>query len=488
MPLFSKKTIRKLKTVFLAFVFLGIGIAYSKPLNPIQIIFSGNFSGQTVYWNESLRPLPADCWKAPSLIGDLKKHDEPTTFIAGMGNDADIFSAFSFINSGEIDWQLSKLCKPDFQALGPKDLGIFRNKLLSQNIRLRNWTNLRPIKGHNLFPISQKIVKNGLTINCLSFISKDFLSAFPIQLWGNLEVENPCETLRRIGLRTKENSINLILAHLNDKDLHDLKLELFKLKGYFFIGQINQKVDETTPDHNIQTESNTYLFKLPDGCHFLPVLNIYRRNYGYPRATLRILPLKKAETGDALKLFEKEYDHLFHQLNNVLTMIPTNIAATTSPNRFSPKTHANFVADYSRSDLSIVPHPNDEFRGSNLIKPGNFFGTFENYFILKFRLSGFELKKLVKNLVVNSGVPGLEFGRCNFNYFAGDISEILVSGQPIGANSYYTIAVSSKILEDHIFKDFFKNLNQTRNEGIMLWDVWASKLPKLKISSEMLDN
>jgi hypothetical protein len=309
-----------------------------------------------------------------------------------------------------------------------------------------------------------------------------------MQLWGNLEVENPGATIRRIGLKTKPDSINLILAHLTDSDLEDLQQELFKLKGYFFIGQVKQKSFDDSPSHEVKVASNTYTFELPSGCKYVPVLNIYPRNYGYPRATLRLLPLNKAETGNALKLFEKEYDSLFHQLNKVLTMIPAPIAATTSPNRFSPKVHANFVADYCRCDLSIIERPDEEFRTSSLIRPGNFYGTFSNCFILKYRLSGKNLKKLINDLVNNSGIPGLEFGGCEFDYFAGEVNKIKVSGQLIGLNSYYSIAVSSKVAEDKIYKNLFKSFSQNRNEGLMLWDVWASKLPKLKISPEMLDN
>ena len=484
-----QELINKKRLLFLiSFLLITSLAANAKTMRPIQILLPGNGLGQSVTWNDSLNPLPEDYWKLPSLIEGLKQQKEKISLVFGVGNDSSIFSPFSFLMQGTTDRKLAQLCQPDIQALGPEDLGLFSNKLLPKEIKNRIWTNLAPIRGSYVFPPQQKIKKSGVNLRLLSFISKEYLKNYPLNTWGDFEVYTPVKALRRLSPNFKNQEINIVVSHLTNDETIELIDYLKNRQGYFIITRIKQPGEPAIEIPSIEKIKNCFLMELKPGQTFLPLIKIFRKNFGSPRIILRSLPLAKAPTGNSLKLFEKESKSIFLKLNRVIKVITTQIMPTTAPYRFKPQLHADFVRKFSRSNIAIIQDPVENFRSDNLLKPGNILTSFNNFFILKYRVTGKQLIHLISELIYKSGNKPLFFSGVQFSVLGNQIRKFKLYGQPLNLESHYSLSVSSSILSDKEFKPLFQDLSQSRNEGLTQWDILLTQLESTKISSEMLDN
>lgn len=479
----------KFLTIFINFtlilsVSLAPQISSAAVMKPIRIMLPGNFSGNTFSWKGNKKPFPEVCWRIPDFILSLYNQKNFINTVIDVGNNSSVYSPSSYITDGKIDQHLATLCKAKVSALGPKDLGVFRNMPLSTKIRERIWTNITQNNEGFLFPPKGVINNEDFKMRVYSFISNKYVKNFPLIKWGNIQVISPALALRKLMPKFNKDSLTVIIAHLTEKDTKHLISQLNKYKGTFFFVHIAQNKAsrlDAIPD----TLKNVFYFKISDGCHKLPTLTIQRKNFSTPRINVKIIPLKKASSKNSLNLFNEVSDIIFNILNTIIKVIPRTI--TEAPFRFIPAVHAEFARDYSRSNISILVKPDSSFQESLVFRNFDLFNLSKNFFIYKFRLKGHQIQELILNLT-NQSKNELIFGGCDFRLFAGKITSFNIHGQTLLPNRFYSISVSSEILNNSNLSRLFRNISYKRNEGVMSWDIWRKKLPRAKISSDLLDN
>lgn len=482
-----KKTIAFFKLFSIAFLVIlqlaPTGIE-AKTFKKIRIIMPGNFGGNTFTYNSSYRAQPGHCWSIPKFIESLKKQKNYSDAVIDVGNNSSIYNFKSYISDAIPGNRLINFCNPVLSSLGPEDLGIFRNKPLDLNIRSKIWTNVSPSSKGYLFPPSKVIKLSDLSITVYSFISKDYLANFPMMKWGNIKVMSPSYALKRLMPVFKKNSINLIIAHLTDNDTKNLIARLNRYKGYFlFVRVAQQNISrlKSIP----KTINNVYYFEIPSGANKLPILTLVRRNNGYPKINVKLVPIEKLESDSSNKLFAKISEEIFKRLNKIVKVVLPKVA--NPPFRFKPQVYSEFMRDYSRTDISVLKKPDSDFITDFIIRQNDIKKIGRNCFITKFRLKGYRLQNLILDLISHSKHE-LIFGGCSFRLLSGQIFDFKIRKQTLIPNRFYSISVTSNLLTDKDISPLFENLDYRRNDGITVWDIWKNKLPKCKISSDLLDN
>lgn len=479
-----------LKTFFIS-IFLSFSLfstLNAKVLQPVQIFLPGNFAGKAVNLSESLQPSPEVCWKAPSLLETFRRFSpESLNLVFGAGNDSSIFSITSFAADGLAEHSLINACKVEAAGISPDDLLIFRNSLLSKEIRRRIFTNLESEEDYSVFPSHYLHREKDFNIWFFNFIGESEFRTLPLQNWSQIKPENPARSLRRLNPGISADDLSVTTVHMNKDQVMELVKEFNQFPGYHLIVDVAAS-EEQAEFSTIYPErfSRTFVISIHSGHKKLPMLRIVRRNNGYPRLSLKMLPYAKAEPGSAANEFTKIRRQLGESLYETLALITTKVRPSTAPFRFIPELYANFCRSYKRADIAIILPPDENHKIDNVINPANLFSSFANEKIYLCRLTGFNLEKLVTEIMRTSARPFPAFSGISFQFVADRINAVQIGKFPFQLKRSYNLAVNESLLKDPVNAEFFKNIVLEPFDGTTLWDVWKNQVKSLRINSEHL--
>ncbi|MFZ5951382.1 MAG: hypothetical protein ACOYXC_11800 [Candidatus Rifleibacteriota bacterium] len=460
-------------------------ISYAKVFNPIQIFLPGNFNAGAINLTETLEPIPAACWKAPSLIETFKRFSPGAiNIVYGTGNDSSIYDPVSFCSDGKYERDLIRRCRPDAAATAPDDLLIFRSSLLSPEIRQRILTNLEPENEYPAFPPFGIKKLDNCNLWFFNFFGKEQFAGLPLESWGQLKPENPARALRRINPSIGKDDISLSIVYLSRSEAEELVKEFNNFPGTHLIIQIS---DQTNPPYfseiDPQRIDRCFTLSLKNGVARLPLIKIFRRNNGYPRLSLRLLPYEKAETGTAMHDFAKIRPELGEALYQTLTMITTRVRPSTAPFRFNPATHAGFCKSQTSSDVAIMQIPEENHKTDNVISCVALFNSFANEKIFTARIKGKHLLMLIIDILRRWDKPIPVFSGISFSYFADSLKNVNIGRFPLMPEREYSLTFNDSFLRHPVGSRLMTGATLEPFDGTTLWDIWKNQLKSLKIES-----
>ncbi len=374
---------------------------------PIQIFLPGNFRGKAVTLSENLDLLPSPCWKAPSIISSFKKFSrDATNIVFGIGNDASIYSVTSFISDGLPSQQLLHACETDAAAAAPADMMIYRNRLLGRDFRGRILTNLESESDASVFPSHRLLHKEGVRVWFFNFIGEEEFASLPLQNWSQIKPENPARALRRLSPAISNDDLTISTIYMQRNPAHELIKEFNNFPGHHLVIDVAESrakalFSTITPDR----KDKTFCISVCDGTNKLPMLKIVRRNHGYPRASLKMLPYAKAEPGSSASEFNKARDVIIAKLHETLTIVPTSLRPSTAPFRFNPHLIAKFARSYMNTDIAIIDPVPEDHKNDNVISPAVILSTVPNEKLYSFRTTGMRLEKILQDILNSARKP-----------------------------------------------------------------------------------
>ncbi|GAB4268743.1 MAG: hypothetical protein Kow0029_04250 [Candidatus Rifleibacteriota bacterium] len=465
----------------LACILAAVAKLTAAPLKQIQIFFPGNFTGKSVSLSESFEPLPEGCWKAPFLLKSFTEKSSSINLVIGAGNNSSIYSLPSFLSEGQSENFILDKCKLDGKAIGPEDLLIFRNRLLSPEARLCVLTNLEPVKNFNVFKPFEHFVKDKTSFWLFNYIGRAGFEKLPLQKWGSLVPEDPSRALRRMNPEIGKDDLCVHVAHMSREECVELGHELKKWPGNHIIVQIvNTDIPPGFSVISPERENRIFFVSLEKGWERLPMIKIVRRNSGFPRLSLRMIPYEKADCGNSLKLFNQYREEFEKIINETLTFVPTTINPSTSPFRFNPDLYAEFARKQTRADAAIVIPPEESFKTDNVISVVSCLSSFPNEKLYKFRISGENFGNLVTNLL-NHSAQRLRFAGCNFDFFAGRAENVQIGKYEILPHKFYNVCVNKRLVADTVLSKYFSREKMESFDGTTFWDVWKKQLKSHRI-------
>lgn len=461
--------------------------ADGRVFRPIQIFFPGNMAGRAVSLSESHEPMPAACWKAPSLIATFKRYNsDKINLVFATGNDSSIYLPASFLDDGDCERAIIERCRPEGAAVSPDDLLMFRNRLLSSEIRRRILTNLESENELTVFQPYKTQVHDKTRFWFFNFIGEEQFKLLPMQRWSQVKPENPARAMRRLDLQFDDSDISISLVYTDRNEAEELIAHLQKQPGTHIVMQVvTEERAAFFSQIDPQQRGNTFVFSCEEGWKRLPMLKIARRNQGRPRLTLRLLPYEKAETGDAMRDFAACRPTLIEKLHKTLALITTSIRPSTAPFRFKPDISARFARSTLNTDVALVAIPAEAHKIDNVISAVSLVSSFPNDRIRTARIGGRELLQLVTDILraTPQPFPGMAGLSCEF--FADTLKNPTIEGFAVDPHKHYHLAISENLQVNPVGKPW-PGLVLEPFEGTTLWDVWKNQIKSLRITQEHL--
>ncbi|PKL42497.1 MAG: hypothetical protein CVV41_13170 [Candidatus Riflebacteria bacterium HGW-Riflebacteria-1] len=480
----SKKTVGILVIISLFFL---SGTAAAEVFRPLQILMPGNLGGNLATLDRNLKIETDLCWRVVELLDSFRKLKDKDSVVLAPGNDSSVYSAVNYLFRGALERELIGQCRPDAQGLSPNDLEMFADSGLTREIRSRIWTNQETSERQTIFAPYKKLNVGNQNIWYFNFISPEFCSYLPLSNWGNLELDSPQRSLRRLNIELSKNDITISTAYLNASAISQLAIELQQRPGWHIIVQIPPKGSQPLFSTTVpQQRENLWFISYEDGHRYLPMINIFRRNSGAPRINLRRLPFSKSGSRLAAGLFEAARDQIKQMITRPLRVIKPSSQATTSAYRFAGKQFARLIRQASNSDVTFLRVPEMQHLVDNVICTGHILATMENDRIHSFRLSGRELFELAAAMVKDSDTKPTAFAGCEITWFAGRVSELKVAGQAYRPDKSYLVSTTEETLNDIALKRLDAYRQMSGYEGNTLWKVWKDNLKSLRADDKQL--
>ena len=479
-------------TVSLLFAVLFLFSLTATPSNaevfrPLQILLPGNLNGNLATLDRDLKVEPSQCWRVVELLDSFRQLKDRDSLVIAPGNDSSIYSPVNYLFRGELERELINRCRPDMLGLSPNDLEMFADTNLSKEIRARVWTNHETIDKQSVFAPYRVQKAGNQRIWFFNYISPEFCSYLPISSWGSIEMDSPKRSLRRLNPDFADNDITVSTAYLPEHELNELTAELKQKPGWHLVIQIplagTRPLFSTT---TLQQQENLWLLSFEEGHKHLPVINIFRRNNGYPRLTLRRLPFSKSDNHLAEKMFTNANTRIKHKITRPLRVIRPAFQASSSAFRFADQQHARLIKQACNSDVAFLRVPQTHNLVDNVICSGHIVSTVANDRIHSFRLTGLELYELLGALVKNSDTQPAAFAGCDITWFAGELSELKIAGQPYRYDKNYQVSTTEQTLSDPVIRSLNFSEKMRSYEGNTLWKVWINNLKSLRIKDEQL--
>lgn len=463
------------------------GSAAAEVFRPLQILMPGNLGGNLATLDRNLKIEPDLCWRVVELLDSFRKLRDKDSLVLAPGNDSSVYSAANYLFRGALERELIGQCRPDAQGLSPDDLEMYADSGLTREIRSRVWTNHETIDRQTIFTPYKKLKIGDQSIWYFNFISPEFCSYLPLSNWGNLEIDSPQRSLRRLNIDLTKDDITISTAYLNESAITQLAAELQQQPGWHIIVQIPPAGAQPLFSTIVpQQRENLWFISFEDGHRYLPMINIFRRNSGTPRINLRRLPFSKSGSRLATELFNSARDKLKKTMTRPLRVIKPSSQATTTAYRFAGKQFARLIMQASNSDVSFLRVPQMQHLVDNVICTGHILATMENDRIHSFRLSGRELFELAAAMVKDSDTQPTAFAGCEITWFAGRVSDLKVSGQSYSPDKNYLVSTTEMTLNDKALKHLNIYRKMSGYEGNTLWKVWKNNLKSLRISDQQL--
>jgi hypothetical protein len=486
----DKKLSHKLYSLYVmasVLLVLCCGISLSAEVyQPVQIILPGNIQGKSVKPGTGLEIYPDLCWRLPETIAGLRRNRNIATIVLATGNDSSIFMPLSFLSKGALERELIAQTTPDAAALSHNDLEMYSTGLLDSSIKTRIWTNT---DGEFSLFRSHALKRSGKrNIWFFNFIGHEQCRQLPLENWGQFSIDDPGRAIRRHAFPVQKDDYTISIVYLDAAGIASLASELKYLPGYHFIIQI-PSTGEKPLFSTIYGEQEQNLFKmsLQPGHSFLPVLNIFSRNFSAaPRMTLRMLPLTKTSGNSGNNLFWTSINRFKEDFVKTVRLIKTTHQASTSAFRLKRSLHAHLLRSHSGCDIAIVMPPEQALFTDNVIATGHILTGFANQRTRRFRLNGQALLSLLEKAMALDSMNQLVYSGCDIKYSGGRITSLQINGQEYDSANNYSIATTEVTCNASGFASLFENAEFEPVNGQTLWQVWQNGLKSLRIADELL--
>lgn len=455
---------------------------------PLQIFLPGNLGGKLVALSDGLEATPSAGWRIPDTLEAFRRDRSKSTVTFAPGNDSDAFSGLSFLTSGDFERQLIDRCRPDAAGISPSDLEVFNSGRLNQQIRQRILTNAEAAEGRGaVFPPFRVLKVDARNIWFFNHIDPDFCRDLPVQNWGQFSFDNPARSIRRLNPAFSPADLSISTVYAGKAVIAELVRELKARPGHHLVVQIpDRHQSELFSTINPERDDNVFMMSVKPGHVYLPLINLYMRNSGYPRLTLRMIPLEKSRSANAGSYFAAAWQEVKKLVFLPLRVIKTTSRPSTAPSRLSGAAHAHMLRTATGADIAFLTVPETKHFTDNVIFAGNIVSCMSNDRIRKFRLNGQEFARLAEALLKDHGIRETAFSGCDFSYLAGHIENLRISGQPMEREKTYLAVTTGLTMTDSIVDEFLSNRVIENFDGQMLWNVWKNNLKTLRISDENL--
>lgn len=463
-----------------------------KPLSaevykPIQIFFPGNFQGRLSEITPDLQFQKSEAWKIPDTIDSFRRDQTKTSIVYAIGNDSDFFVPLSYFTRGQLERDLIARCNPTVTAVSAADIEALNSTTIDRHLRQRLFTNLDPQGKNPMFRPFMQQKFDGIDFWFFNFIEPELCKNLQAMVFGTDTVDDPIRALNRLDPRLGPESFSISTVYGDFALLERLAGEFRRRPGIHFLIQVPMPGQQTPlSNYNPTCNENVFMMTFAAGNQFLPMLNIIRKTHGFPRLTLRMLPLAKTRSVNARHWHYDAMQTLKPGLFETLRVIPTTSGASTSARRFSPQAHAHIVRLSASTDIAITLPPDFEYLPDNIVTTAQLITCMPNDRIQRFRLSGSELQSLAETLVKQHGMSSLAFSGCDFSVLGGQLREMLVSGQPLVAEKIYSVATTDTTMRDHVIKNFLTGRIIERYDGNCVWNCWKTILKTVRISDSNL--
>ncbi len=478
-------------TAILTITFLAISskILFAEVFRPIQIYLPGNIRGNLITFTEDQKAESSEAFKIPYLIKFLSKQNkDKDSLVFGTGNDSSFFKAFSYLTKGKTERELMYKCNPLAQALSPNDLEVFNDGLLEYKFKQRVFTNVESADESNL--IFKRYFKTKISkrnIYFFNFISPDYCNKLPLERWSQIKVDDPARALRKVNPDLTKDDFTLSVVY-GDKTLVDeLSNELARLNGIHFIVEV-PLYDNSTPlfstRHLVENDRNIFRFSVKPGHEFLPILEIYPKNVGYPRVSFRSFPLKQFDDNSYKNDFKNAWNQVRQEFHQPLRLVPITNRPSTTPNRVSLQAHAQMLKYATTSEIAFLKLPKQISFRENVMTVGDAITRFPNDRIIKFKATGTQIKNMFLSMLQDSSINDFGFAGCQFSILGNQYWDFKICNNSANSNRRYNIATTESTANEFAVKKLLETSFVENYDGLTLWSVWINNLHNFPAKEE----
>lgn len=468
-------------------VLLLVKSSSAEVFKPVQIFFPGNFQGQLSELMPDLQFHESAAWKIPDTIDSFKRDRSKTSIVYAIGNDSDFFVPLSYFTQGQLERDLIARCNPAVTAVSAADIEVLNSNVINRGFRQRLFTNLDSDDKSPMFKPFMQQKFDGIDFWFFNFIEPDLCRNLQSMVFGTDTIDDPVRALNRLNPGLGPESFSISTVYGDFAMFERIAGEFRRRPGIHFLIQVPMSGQQTPlSNYNPTRSENVFMMTFAPGNRFLPMLNIIRKTHGFPRLTLRMLPLTKTSSINARHWHRDAIQALKPGLFETLRVIPTTSGSSTSARRFNPQAHAHIIRLSASTDIAITLPPDFRHLPDNVVTTAQLLTCMPNDRVQRFRLSGAELQSLAELLVKEHGMSALAFSGCDFSVLGGQLREMLISKQPIAAEKIYSIAATDTTMRDHVMKNFLAGRTVERYDGNCVWNCWKTILKTVRISDSNL--
>ena len=477
-------------TLYLTAVLLLLSYSnsFAEVLRPFQILLPGNTCGNLITFNEDQKAEGSEAFKLPYIVNDFFKQKDKDSLIFAIGNDSDMFKAFSYLNKGKAERELIKKCHPMASALSPNDLEVCNEGYLDYDIKNRVFTNVEAPDNNEIFQRYFVTTINNSNVYFFNFITAENCEKLALEKWSQIRVDNPARALRKINpdLTAKDFTISIVYGDL--ASVNELTDELKRLKGIHFI--VNVPINGESPlfpvTHLQDGNNNVFRFSVEPGYKALPILNIIPKNVGYPRTTLRMIPFKKYSEKAIKNDFKDVWNQVRQEFHKLLKVIPITNRPSTSANRISLQAHAEMLKYATNTEIAFIKMPDQISFKESVITVGDVITRFPNERIIRFRATENQIRNMFSSMLEDSSIKDFGFAGCQFLALGKHFWEFSINRNSIDKNRLYTISTTELTAKEFAVQKLLKSCIIEKYDGLTLWTVWKNNLQSFPADEEKL--
>lgn len=484
--LFSRKTSSAL--LALSLLLLGAASSFAEVFRPIQVLLPGNINGNLITFTSDNEHKGSDAFRLPKVVEKFCNEHDKDSIIFGLGNDSNAFKAFSFFNKGKAERELIAKCNPAACGVSPNDLEVFNSGLLSTDIKQRVFTNVEAPDYAPIFERYSVTKLNDSNFYFFNFISPEYGAKLPLSKWSELRIDDPCRALRKANIKPDKKDYTISVVYGDKFTIDELSEEFNNIDGTHFI--VNVPINDELPLFSyVRAESENLKvsrFSVQPGHLSLPILNIIPKNVGYPRTTLRMIPLARYQDYDIENDVEEIWQQIRQEFHKPLKVIPATNRATTSANQISLQAHAEMLRYATTAELAFLKLPEQISFTDSVITVGNSITRFPNDRIIKFKATEPQLKGMFLDLLQSSNIKQLGFSGCQFSVLGINYWDFTINKHSINKQHRYSVATTETTANEFVVKNLLKSCDIEPYDGLTLWEVWMENFKSFKAPEDKL--
>ena len=461
---------------------------FAEVFRPIQIMLPGNINGNLINFTEDQKAESSETFKLPYVVRAFLKQRDKDSLIFGIGNDSNAFKAFSYLNRGRAERELIDKCQPSAKALSPNDLEVFNDSYLSYEIKQRIFTNIEAPDENEIFNRFFLTTINNQKIYFFNFISPEYCSLLPLERWSQVRIDDPARALRKINPVLTSKDFTLSVFYGDKYTADELTNELKRLDGIHFI--VNVPLNGEKPlfptTHLEEGNRNVFRFSVESGAEVLPILNIIQKNVGFPRTTLRMIPLKKYSERAVKDDFKRVWQEVRQEFHKPLKVVPATKRVTTSANRISLQAHAEMIKYATNTEIAFLKLPNQISFRESVITVGDVITRFPNERIFRFRATETQIKNMFLSMLDDSSIKEFGFAGCHFLALGNQFWEFSINRKSADKNRLYTISTTESTAKEFAVRNLMNKSFVEPYDGLTLWTVWKDNLESFPATVEQL--